>query len=187
MAIVLSVLLGISLSAAAGFRVFVPFLVLSISSKAGFVELSSGFSWVGSTPALILFAVATVLEIVAYYVPYIDNILDMMVIPVAVIAGTVLTATVITDMSPMLKWSLAIIAGGGASVAIHSATTAVRGATTALTAGFGNNVVTTTENITSTVLSIFAIITPILAILLLVVVVIVIIKLWKKRKSKKAD
>ncbi len=185
MAIVLSVLLGVSLSAAAGFRVFVPFLVLSIASKAGFVQLSSGFSWVGSTPALILFAVATVLEIVAYYVPYIDNILDMIAVPVAIIAGTILTATVITDISPMLKWTLAIIAGGGATVAIHSGMTAIRGASTALTAGLGNNVVSTAENVTSTTLSIFAIAAPILGIILLIIIVIIIIRLWTKRKRKK--
>ncbi len=183
--IVLSVLLGVSLSAAAGFRVFVPFLVMSISAKAGFVQLAEGFSWIGSTPALVLFLVATVIEIAAYYIPYVDNILDVIALPLAAIAGTVLTATVITDMAPMLKWTLAIVAGGGLSTAIHSGTTAIRGVSTATTAGIGNNVVTTTENVTSTILSILAIASPIIAILLLLFIIIKLVKKLKKRLANK--
>ncbi len=184
MAVVLSVLLGISLSAASGFRVFVPFLVISIASKAGLVKLSEGFSWIGSTPALILFAVATVVEIVAYYVPYIDNLLDMIAMPVAVIAGTVLTATVITDMAPMLKWTLALIAGGGASGLVHSGLSLVRGASTATTGGLANNVVATIENVISTVISVFAILAPIVAIIFIAIVVFFIVRIIKRRRQK---
>ncbi len=183
MGIVLSVLLGLSLSAASGFRVFVPFLVISIASKAGFVELSGGFSWIGSTYALIIFAVATVLEIVAYYVPYVDNFLDAVAMPIAIIAGTVLTATVITDMSPMLKWTLAIIAGGGISAAVHATTTVVRGTSTAVTAGLGNNVITTLENISSTLISIFAVVAPIIALVVVAIIVVLIISFRRKRNQ----
>ncbi len=184
MAVVLSVILGICLSAASGFRVFVPFLVISIASKAGFVKLSEGFSWMGTTPALILFIVATIVEIVAYYVPYIDNILDMIALPLAVIAGIVLTATVITDMTPMLKWSLAIIAGGGASGLVHSGISLVRGASTATTGGLANNVVATIENIISTVISVIAIVTPILALVFIAVIVFFVIRFIQRRKRK---
>ncbi len=185
MAIVLSILLGISLSAAAGFKIFVPFLVLSIASNAGFVELSSGFAWIGSTPALILFIVATVIEIVAYYIPWLDNILDMIAAPAAVIAGVLLTASVIEDMSPMLKWTLAIIAGGGISGAIHAGTGLIRGASTTTTGGLANNIVASIENVSSTAISIFAIITPVLALVVLFIIMFFIFRFIKKRKAKK--
>ncbi len=187
MATLLSVLLGVSLSAAAGFRVFVPFLAISIAYKAGFVQLADGFAWIGTTPALIAFAVATIIEILAYYIPYIDNLLDMIAVPVAVVAGTVLTATVVTDMSPMLKWSLAIIAGGGVSATVQTAVGTVRGASTVVTAGLGNNIVTSFENITSTLLSILALISPLISIIIIILAIIIIFQLRKRKKDKIQD
>src|ERR1041385_1224119 len=109
----LSFLIGVGLSAACGFRVFVPLLVVSIASATGQLHLASGFDWMGSTGALIAFATATALEIAGYYVPWVDNILDTVASPAAVIAGTVLTASLVGDISPFLKWTLAVIAGGG--------------------------------------------------------------------------
>ncbi len=186
MAILLSVLLGISLSAAAGFRVFVPFLFVSMASKAGFLELSSGFSWISSTPALTVFLVATIIEILAYYIPFIDNLLDTVSTPLAVIAGVVLSATVITDMSPMLKWTLAIIAGGGVAATIHTSVAFSRGISSTLTAGVGNSFLSTVENISSTTISILALISPIIAVVIIAIIVVFIIK-FKKRQMRKAN
>src|SRR5207247_11030604 len=109
----LSFLVGIGLSAACGFRVFVPLLVVSIASYTGHLHLSSGFEWMGSTAALIAFAPATALEIAGYYVPWVDNLLDTIASPAAVIAGTLITASLVAGMRPLLKWALAVIAGGG--------------------------------------------------------------------------
>ncbi len=184
MEIILAILLGFSLSAAAGFRVFVPFLVISIAAKAGFVELANGFSWIGSDFALGIFLIATILEIGAYYIPVVDNFLDMIALPAALVAGTILTATVITDMSPVLRWTLAIVAGGGTAVTVHATTAAVRGASTVVTAGLGNGVVSSLENTFSLIISIFALISPFIAIVALVVIVLLIFKLRKNNKQK---
>lgn len=186
MSALISVVLGFSLSAAAGFRVFVPFLVISVATKAGMVQLSDGFSWIGSTPALILFCVATIIELLAYYVPYIDNLLDVLAVPLAIIAGSILMATFITDMSPMLKWTLAIVAGGGISVGIHSVTAVFRGASTTMTAGIGNSIVSTFENIISTLISILAIFSPIIAIIIIIVSLFYVIKFIKKKRYAKS-
>ena len=100
--IILTVLMGIGLSAASGFRIFVPFLVISIASISGNLTLADSFGWIGTVPALITFSVATVLEIAGYFIPWVDNILDTIATPTAVIAGIILTASVITGMSPSL-------------------------------------------------------------------------------------
>src|SRR5690554_6063950 len=110
MEIALSLLIGIGLSATCGFRVFVPFLIISAAFLAGYLELSPGFAWLGSYPALITFAVATILEIIAYFVPYVDNLLSVISTPVAVIAGAVVTASVFCDLGPYLGWAVGIIA-----------------------------------------------------------------------------
>src|SRR3954463_3288084 len=113
---ILSILIGLGLAAACGFRVFVPLLIMSLASRAGVghLALGPGFAWIGSTPALLSFAVATVLEIAGYYIPWIDNLLDTVATPAAVVAGIVVTASAMTtDVSPFLKWTLAVVAGGG--------------------------------------------------------------------------
>jgi len=162
--VVLSVLVGVGLSAACGFRVFVPLLVISIASKTAHLTLAPGFEWMGSWPALVAFSLATALEITAYYVPWLDNFLDSIATPTAIVAGVIVAAACIGDMSPFLKWTLAVVAGGGAAGAVQTVTVAARTASTTLTGGMGNSVVATAENVGSVVMSILAILVPIAAI-----------------------
>src|SRR6266699_2021582 len=131
----LSICVGIGLSAACGFRVFVPLLVMSIAALSGHLTLAHGFEWIGSYPALIALSVATCLEIAGYYIPWVDNLLDTISSPAAIIAGTLITASVITDLSPFLKWTLAIIAGGGAAGIVQGTTVVARGASSVGTGG----------------------------------------------------
>lgn len=168
LAIAMSVALGIGLAAAAGFRVFLPLLAASIAAATGHLHLNDNFAWLGSTPALIMFAVAAVVEILAYYIPAVDNLLDTITTPLALVAGTILSAAVITELSPLLKWSTAIISGGGAAVITQGLTTLVRAKSTAFTAGLANPVVSTGELIAATSLALLALLSPLLAVALMV-------------------
>jgi len=142
----LSICVGIGLSAACGFRVFVPLLVMSIAALSGHLTLAHGFEWIGSYPALVAFAVATCLEIAGYYIPWVDHLLDTVATPAAIIAGTLVSASLVADVSPLLRWALAIIAGGGAAGMVQATTVLTRGASSAGTAGLGNPLVATAEN-----------------------------------------
>jgi len=141
----LSIALGIGLSAAAGFRVFVPLLALSIAGYADVLHLAPGFAWIGTIPAIVAFGTATVLEIAAYYIPWVDNALDTIAAPAAVVAGTVISASVITDLPPLIRWTFALIGGGGIAGLLQGATAFLRLKSTALTAGMGNPVLATAE------------------------------------------
>ena len=164
----LSLLVGIGLSAACGFRVFVPLLVASIAAHGGHLKLASGFAWMGSDIALIAFAVATVLEIVAYYVPWVDNVLDSIATPAAVIAGTVVTASLVADVSPFLKWTLAAIAGGGVAGAVQGTTVLARAVSSAGTGGMANPILSTLELGGSLLMSCLALIVPVLVAIVVV-------------------
>jgi hypothetical protein len=158
--------LGIGLAAATGFRVFMPLLFAGIAAKTGYMPVvSDGFSWLTSTPALLMLAVASVAEVAAYYLPGIDNLLDALAAPAAVIAGIGVSAAAMAGLDPMLKWTLAIIAGGGAAGLTAGATTLARGKSTVLTAGVGNNVIATGEIVAAIVTSILAIFAPVFAFL----------------------
>ena len=165
---VLSVLIGLGLAAACGFRVFVPLLVMSLASRAevGHLVLGDHFAWIGSTPALIAFAVATALEIAGYYIPWVDNLLDAVATPTAIVAGVLVTASTMTDVSPMLKWTLAVVAGGGTTAVFQGVTAMARHISSFTTGGLGNPVVATAEAGGSALLAVLAITLPVLAFLL---------------------
>ena len=179
----LSVALGLGLSAACGFRVFVPLLVMSAAANGGFLELSQRFDWIASTPALIAFAAATLLEVGAYYVPWLDNALDSVASPVAVVAGVLVTASVVTGMDPFLKWTLAVIAGGGIAGSVQALTTSTRGASLLATAGLGNPIVSTVEVGGSLVVAVLAVLMPVAA---LVLVLCVLWFAWSRLRRRRA-
>lgn len=165
----LGIFVGIGLSAACGFRVFVPLLAINIASLNGYLQLAPGFEWIGSSHATLAFGTATLVEILAYYIPWLDHLLDLIASPAAIVAGTILTASMIVELSPLLKWTLAIIAGGGAASIIQGTTVALRTKSLALTGGLGNPMVSTIEAMGAVVTSLLAILVPILCLLLLLV------------------
>ena len=175
---VMGVLLGIGLGAACGFRIFVPLLVASIAIHGGFLTVTPEFAWLGGTPALITLSIATLLEIAGYYLPVIDNTLDVLGAPAAVIAGTILAAGFIGHMDPMLQWGLAAIAGGGA---------AIRAAASATTGGLGNSAVSTAETVSASLVSILACVLPVLAVLLLGAAIYLLVRFAISLKRKLAQ
>ena len=155
-----AICLGIGLAAACGFRVFVPMLVVSLVAKTGWVTLADNFEWIGTWPAVIAFAVATLLEVGAYYFPWLDNLFDMAATPVATLAGVLVSAAFIADMHPLLAWSVAIIAGGGVAGTIKTGLAGVRVGSTATTAGTANPALSTFEWIASLGMSLLSLLVP---------------------------
>jgi hypothetical protein len=171
------------LSAACGFRIFVPLLGVSLAATFAHLPLAPGMEWLASRPALIGFATATVLEVAAYYVPWLDHVLDVVGVPVALAAGTLLTASQLGDSSPLLKWSLALIGGGGVSAAIHSGTTLARAASTSATGGLGNPVVATLEFLASIAVTLLAMLVPIVCFAGVIWILIVMFQRLGKRRA----
>ena len=164
MDILFALCLGIALSAACGFRVFIPPFAMSLAAVYGDFELSSQFAWLGTYPAVIALGVATVVEVLAYYIPVVDNLLDAIEIPTAIAIGTLLTGINLGDIDPILQWTVAVIAGGGTAGVIEGATTVTRLASTGLTGGVGNIFLATMEALSAAVLSLLALTIPFLAI-----------------------
>lgn len=185
--LILPVILGICLAAAAGFRIFVPLLVTGLASRFGYLPVGESFAWIATLPALLMLAVAAVAEVAAYYIPGLDNLLDALATPAAVVAGIALSAAVMTDLPPMLKWTLAIIAGGGAAAITQTATAAARGGSTAVTGGLGNNVIATGELLTAIILPLIGIAWPVLALLftlaLFAFILLVLNRFRRRRRS----
>jgi len=176
----LGILAGVGLAAACGFRVFVPMLLAGIAIRSGALTAADGFTWLGSTPALIALSVATVLEVGAYYIPGLDHLLDTVATPAAVVAGTLVTASFVTDVEPWFRWTLAAVAGGGAAALVQTATVVTRAASGVTTFGLANPLVSTAELACSTIASVMAIVVPALAVALLLV-----LSVWVLRRSRR--
>jgi len=183
---IMSFFLGIGLAASAGFRVFLPLFALSLGAHFGqdIINLNETWQWVGSWPAIITLGIAMVAEIIAYYIPVVDNFLDTIAIPLAAIAGTLLMASTLLDMNEIATWALAIIAGGGTAAAVSGTTAATRAVSTGTTAGTGNFVVNTGETAAASVLSITSFIWAPLAFVLVLILLYFIYRLWRWAKKK---
>ena len=169
--------IGIGLSAACGFRIILPFLGLSIAAMSGHVTLAPEFQWIGTWPALIAFATAAALEIGAYYIPWMDNLLDAVTTPLAVAAGTIAAASVMSDVSPFMKWSIALIAGGGMAGAVQTGTALLRGVSTVSTGGLANVVISTVELAGAIIATTMSLLMPIVAFIAAIIIAIWVV--WK--------
>jgi hypothetical protein len=180
----LGVLLGIGLAAACGFRIFVPFLVLSTAALGGHVPLADGFQWIGTPVALTAFALATLLEVGAYFLPWLDNLLDALATPVTVIAGMVAVAAVATELPPALRWTVAMIAGGGVAGVVQGGSVLARATSTLATGGLGNVAVSGLELVGSVVASLTAVLLPLLGGLLAIVVAVAALRMILRRRRR---
>jgi hypothetical protein len=167
--IVVSVALGVGLAAAVGFRVFLPLLVMSGAAYGGLLTLSDGLEWLATPTALAMLSVAALLEILAYYAPGVDNLLDTIATPAALVAGTIAAAAVMTDLPPTVRWTTAVIAGGGAAGVTQSITSLLRAKSPVLTGGLGNAAVSTSEAGGALLVSVLALLAPLAALALVVV------------------
>lgn len=183
--LIIGILAGIGLAAASGFRVFLPMFVLSLAAHSGSIPLNDKLAWLGSSTAMVILGVAMVVEIGAYLIPWVDHLLDVIAVPLAAIAGTLMVAAVLRDTDPALTWTLALIAGGGTATAVQTSTTATRAASTATTGGLANPLFSASESVLSLVFSILAIVAPLIAFLLVAGIIFLIYKLFRRRKTKK--
>lgn len=181
---VLSAFIGVGLAAATGFRVFLPMFAVSLASYFQWIHMHESFEWLSGLPALITTGIATLAEILAYYIPIVDHLLDTVSVPMATIAGSVLFASQFADLGTFPQWGLALIAGGGTAATISSGFAGIRAASTATTGGLGNPVVGTTETAGAGIMAVLAMVAPVIAAFLAIATVIAIVILCKKALRK---
>ena len=188
---ILSSFIGIGLAAASGFRVFLPLFAVSLASYLGWIPMNDNFQWLSGLPTLIVTGVATLVEILAYYIPVVDNFLDTVTVPLATVAGSVLFASQFIELGTFPQWALAIIAGGGTAATIAAGFAGTRAASTATTAGIGNNFIATTETAGAGLMSVLSIFLPVIAFIIALALLILVIifgrKIWRKIRNTTID
>ncbi|MCH1524233.1 MAG: DUF4126 domain-containing protein [Candidatus Thalassarchaeaceae archaeon] len=179
-ATILAALMGLSLASASGFRVFLPPFLLSIAVRTDTLvnlDLSdTSFAIFDSNAAVLVLGIACLAEFAAYYVPWLDNLLDTIATPAAVLSGVGMSSMVLVGTDPIMQWSFAIIAGGGSAGIIQLTTVAIRGLSSTLTLGFGNSFVASGENIASVVLTIAALLAPLIAAIFAIIIILLLVR-----------
>jgi hypothetical protein len=179
----LSIALGVVLAAATGFRVFLPMLIVSGAAYTGHLTLDNSFAWLGTPFALTMLSAAALVEVLAYYVPGIDNLLDAVATPAAIAAGTIVSAAVMTDLPPMAKWMAAVIAGGGTASFTQGITTMLRAKSSVLTGGLGNPVIATGELGGSLLLPLLALAAPLAAFAVVILLLWLALRLIRRQRQ----
>ncbi|MEC9264029.1 MAG: DUF4126 domain-containing protein [Candidatus Thermoplasmatota archaeon] len=191
--IIMATLMGISLAAASGFRVFLPPFLLSLAARFNVVWfldidlLGTQFEFFTSTLSIVVLGIATVAEFAAFYAPWIDNALDTIATPASIMAGVAMTAIVLEGNDPIIQWTIAIVAGGGVAATIQSTTVAIRGLSSTFTFGLGNSAVATGENVASVALTLIAILIPFLSALFVLLIVALLLRMKRKKKEPVAQ
>ena len=180
----ISAFIGIGLAAATGFRIFLPMFAVSLASYMGWIPQNENFQWLSGLPTLISTGIAMIVEILAYYIPFVDHLLDTISIPLATVAGSVMFASQFTELGTFPQWALALIAGGGTAAAISSGFAGTRAASTATTGGFGNSVVATTETAGAGLMSFLALAAPVIAFVVAVLLLIAVFGFGRKLLRK---
>ena len=181
---IISLFIGIGLATATGFRVFLPLFFVSLASYFNWIPLQDNWQWLGSMQALIALGIAMVFEILSYYIPFVDNIMDSIAIPLSAIAGTLLFSSQFAESNDIINWGLSIIAGGGTAATVSTALSGIRLASSASTAGVGNPLVSTVENTGATVMSVVAVFVPIIAIIMVIVLMYWLFRFGKRIRQK---
>jgi Domain of unknown function (DUF4126) len=184
--VMVGVVTGVGIAAATGFRVFLPLLVMALAARFGGLQLTSGFDWVTSNGAIIALATAAVVEIGAFYIPWVDNALDAVAAPASVLAGTLAVASQAGSSDPWMNWVVGLIAGGGTAGVVQLGTMALRGVSLVATGGLANPIVATIENAAAFIVALLAVLVPILAIIAVGVIVFIIARRVRQRKQARA-
>ncbi|PSD44403.1 DUF4126 domain-containing protein [Elizabethkingia anophelis] len=181
---ILGAFIGVGLAAASGFRVFMPLFAVSLASYLGWIPMNESWQWLAGLPTLIATGIAMIIEILAYYIPFIDHLLDTINIPLATIAGTLLFASQFTHLDTFPQWALALIAGGGTASVISSGFAGLRATSTATTGGTGNFMVASTETVGGSLMSVLALAAPIIAFIITILLIFLSIRYGKKDLEK---
>ncbi|MBL9140811.1 MAG: DUF4126 domain-containing protein [Phycisphaerae bacterium] len=188
MQVFLAVCTGLGLAAACGLRVFLPLFIVAIAVKAEWISPPDAFDWIGETPALVVFGVASVIEISGFMFPWVDHALDVIAVPLSAVAGAVLMTMPLLAVAtgdnalihPAVAWSLGIVAGVATASGVEAASIAGRLSSSVLTIGWLNPIYAVIETVLAFLLVVMSIMVPMLAgILVMLLLPVLLIAVWR--------
>lgn len=190
MDLIFSIALGVVLSAAAGFRAFLPMFLLGLLQRydlMGGYSLGPNFQWLGTDHAMAALSVATIVEVAADKVPALDHALDVLMTFVRPAAGCVSVLAVLSPQDPVVAYVVGIALAGGATLPIHLGKSLLRVGTNAVTGGVSAPALSAAEDLSAGLAVVLAVIVPVCAVLLGIASLLVALWFWRRLKRKRAE
>ena len=182
-----SIFLAIGLSAACGFRVFIPPLTYGLLYKAELVQLDTSWNWIGNDWVVAVLFLAAIIEIFGNLIPWVDNLLDILATPASIMAGTILSASCLSDISPGLQWILSVTSGVLITGGFQLSTISLRGMSTFLTGGLANPIFSIIEDLISLGITLTIIFSPIIGIIVIFLIAFLLRKIYLKIKFRRKN
>ena len=178
-----SLAMGIGLAACAGLRAWLPLLLAGLLARAGVLELGPSFRFIASNQALILFGVATVVEILGDKIPAVDHTLDALSTVLRPAAGSLLVASVLWRVpDPLTALALGVAVGAPTALVPHAAKSALRAASTAFTGGLANPLLSLLEDLAAVLVFVFTIVLPVAVALVIILVAVLLVRRLSRRR-----
>jgi hypothetical protein len=182
--VVTSVSLAIGLAACAGLRAWLPLLLVGGLARAGVLTLGSSFGFLATDRALILFGIATVIEIVGDKIPAIDHGLDMLSTVLRPAAGSLIAASVMWEVrDPLTALAVGVAVGAPSALIPHAAKSVLRAASTTLTGGLANPVISLLEDVLALAVFVFSVVVPLLAAIALLALGFLVVRRLARRSA----
>ncbi|MFF0151591.1 DUF4126 domain-containing protein [Micromonospora sp. NPDC005203] len=191
------VLTGTGLAASAGLNAYIPLLALGLLGRyTDLIDLPSGWTWLGNGWVIVILAVLLAVEMVADKVPVVDHINDVVQTVVRPTAGGLAfgagsSSETVTVSDPGSFFSshqwVPVVTGVLLALGVHLLKSAARPVINATTAGFGAPVASTAEDATSVVVSLVAIILPVLVLAFLLGLVVFVFWFLRRRSVRRRE
>ncbi len=185
--VTLQAAMGVGLAACAGLRAFLPLFLVGVAGRVTSIQLSGPFEWLSSWPALTVFGVAVVAEILADKIPVVDHVLDVVGGVVKPVAGALVAASVQEHLAPLQLVVAGIVLGGGAAGVVHLAKAKLRLFSSVTTAGLGNPLISIGEDVASFFGSLLALVLPIVLLVLIAMTFALLFLIRRRLKLRAAQ
>jgi hypothetical protein len=176
------ILWGIALAATAGLRLFMPFLFMGGMARYAHVPAPGILEWTAGDAGFLLLLIATFVEVLSDKIPVVDHALDAVATFIKPVAGFILPAALLYDVSPAGAWVLGIAAGAPLALGVHATKAGTRAASTTATMGAGNAIVSVFEDVFAAALLFFTAIAPLIAFVLVVILVVMVVRAWGRMR-----
>jgi hypothetical protein len=176
--------MAIALASAAGLRAWLALLAAGGLARLGVLDLGRSFEFLASDKALVLFGLATAIEIIGDKIPAVDHALDLIGTPLRPLAGAVLAASVLGTVSdPLTSTVLGAAVGAPTALVPHVAKSALRVASSTATAGLVNPALSFVEDAIAIVLLILAVLIPVVVVALVALTLYLSTRLLRRRRA----
>jgi len=178
----LDILSGLTLAAPAGVNAYIPLLAVALAERIGWLHLYEPYDVLGAWWVIAIIAVLLTVEVIADKIPAVDHVNDVIQTVVRPAAGGLLavSASGHGSVSPVVLLVAGVLIAGG----VHAVKATARPVVNVSTAGAGAPVVSTLEDIGAVIVTVLALLVPVLAAIVIittVVLAIVLIRRWRRR------